>query len=32
MRYLEDEMCEDKNIVMIFPDSGEKYVSTGVFD
>ena len=32
IQYCLKHHLEDKNIVMIFPDSGEKYVSTGVFD
>ena len=30
--YLTENKIEDKNIVMIFPDSAEKYFSTGIFD
>ena len=30
--YLKNHQIEDKDIVMIFPDSGEKYFSTGVFE
>lgn len=30
--YIIDNKIEDKNVVMIFPDSAEKYFSTGIFD
>ncbi|MBI9010036.1 MAG: cysteine synthase A [Tenericutes bacterium] len=30
--YLIENKIEDKNVVMIFPDSAEKYFSTGIFD
>lgn len=30
--YVNKNKLEDKNVVVIFPDSGEKYFSTGVFE
>ncbi|MBN2877534.1 MAG: cysteine synthase family protein, partial [Bacilli bacterium] len=32
IQYLKEHQIESKNVVMIFPDSAEKYFSTGVFD
>ncbi len=32
IKYCIKHNLDDKNIVMIFPDSAEKYISTGVFD
>ena len=32
MNYLKEKEVRNKDIVLIFPDSGEKYFSTGVFD
>ncbi len=32
LKYLNDQQLKQKNIVIIFPDSGEKYFSTTVFD
>lgn len=32
IQYCKHYNLQDKNIVMVFPDSAEKYISTGVFD
>ncbi len=32
IKYIKDNKLENKNIVMIFPDAGEKYFSTGIFE
>ncbi len=32
LKYIDEHDIDDKNVVVIFPDSGEKYFSTGVFE